>query len=140
MLKLKNLFKSKRGEGYIDTVVSVMIIMMLIVLSINVFSFLTAKQDMDYFAREMVEAAAVNGNTYSTNNYIRYYELCDEVGFYPGYYWTADYISGYYGRVQYGDTIRITVQYTRYLEGFGIFRIPITMTATYSALSQVYWK
>ena len=140
MLKLKKLCKSRRGEGYIDTVVSVMIIMMLIVLSINVFSFLTAKQDMDYFAREMVEAAAVNGDTYSINTYIRYYELCDEIGFYPGYYWTADYYGSSYGCVQYGDTIRITVQYTSYLEGFGIFRIPVTMTATYSALSQKYWK
>ncbi len=140
MKKLQILLKSRRGEGYIDTVVSVMVIMMLIVLSLNVFSFLTAKQDMDYFAREMVEAAAVNGSTYSTDTYSRYYELGDEVGFYPGYSWTADYYDGYNGRVQYGDTIRVTIQQTKYLEGFGVFRIPITMTATYSALSQKYWK
>lgn len=140
MKKLKTLFKFRRGEGYIDTVVSVMVIMMLIVLSLNVFSFLTAKQDMDYFAREMVETAAVNGRTYCAETYIRYYELSGEVGFYPDYSWTADYYNTSYRQVQYGDTIRITVRYTKYLEDFGVFRIPVTMTATYSALSQKYWK
>ncbi len=140
MTRIRVVISSRRAEGYIDTVVSVMIIMMLIVLSINVFSFLTAKQDMDYFTREMAEAASVNGDTDSINTHTRYYELCGETGFDPSYYWTADYYNGYYGHVQYGDTIRVTVQYTKYLECFGIFRIPVTMRATYSALSQVYWK
>lgn len=140
MTRLRAVLSSRRAEGYIDTVVSVMIMMMLIVLSINVFSFLTAKQDLDYCAREMVESAAVNGNVYSDNTYNRYFELCDEVGFYPEFYWTADYYDGYYGRVQYGESIRVTVEYTKYLEGFGVFRIPVTMRATYSSLSQVYWK
>ena len=140
MTRIRAVLRSHRAEGYIDTVVSVMVMMMLIVLSINVFSFLTAKQDLDYFAREMVEAAAVNGDIYSNNTYTRYSELCDEVGFFPEFYWTADYYDGYYGRVQYGESIRVTVQYTKYLAGFGIFRIPVTMTATYSTLSKVYWK
>ena len=35
-----------RAEGYIDTVVCVMAAMMVIVLALNVFSFLTLKQDM----------------------------------------------------------------------------------------------
>ena len=140
MKTLAKLLKAQRGEGYIDTVVSVMILVMLIVLSINVFSFLAAKQDMDYYARELVEAAAISGNTYGSDTYERLYELYDETGIYPGFYWTADYYGGNYGHVQYGDTIRVTIVYTRYLDGFGIFRIPVTMTATYSALSQVYWK
>lgn len=137
-MKLKQVLSQKRGEGYIDVAVSVVVIMMLIVLALNVFSFLTIKQDMDYFAREMVEAATVTGQTYAGQTYTRYYELADEVGFYPSYYWTANYYSGY--RVQYGEPMKITLTYRTYVEGFGVFRIPITLTATYSGLSQQYHK
>lgn len=138
MKKLKQALSRKRGEGYIDAAVSMVVIMMLIVLALNVFSFLTIKQDMDYFAREMVEAAAVTGQTYADSTYARYNELADEVGFNPSYTWNANYHSGY--RVQYGEPLKITLTHRTYVEGFGIFRIPVTLTATYSGLSQQYHK
>ena len=34
----------------------------------------------------------------------------------------------------------IRVQYTAYVQGLGIFRIPVTMTVTHSGLSERYWK
>ena len=40
--------KNKRGENYIDTVVGVVAAMMVIVVALNIFSFLTLKQDLDY--------------------------------------------------------------------------------------------
>ena len=41
---MKELLSNKRAEGYIDTVVLVVAAMMVIVLALNVFSFLTLKQ------------------------------------------------------------------------------------------------
>lgn len=120
MKKLKQVLSRKRGEGYIDAAVSMVVIMMLVVLALNVFSFLTIKQDMDYFAREMVEAAAVTGQTYADATYTRYNELSDETGIFPTYFWNADYYNGY--KVQYGEPIKITLTYRTYVEGFGIFR------------------
>lgn len=136
---MKNLLKNKRGDGYIDVVVAVFAFMMLIILSLNVFTFLTIKQDMDYFAKEMVECATVDGRT-SGATYDRYYELVDEVGFSPSYSWTATYYNPSYKTVQYGDTITVNLTYRTYVQGFGIFRIPITLTSNYSGLSQRYWK
>lgn len=130
--------RNKRGEGYIDVVISVLVSMMVIVLALNVFSFLTMKQDMDYFAKEMLEAATTNGSTVG-NTTTRYYELADETGLYPIYSWTANYYD-YYGNVQLGNTIKITLTYHSYVKGFGVFKIPITLTVNQSGLSQKYWK
>ena len=74
---MKILLKNKRGEGYIDTVVCVLAAMMVIVLAINVFSFLTLKQDLDYFAKEMIDVSTTYGRTSGEAN-TRYTELCAE--------------------------------------------------------------
>ena len=39
-----------------------------------------------------------------------------------------------------GDTITVTVRYETYIQGLGIFRIPVTLYAKHSGLSQKYWK
>lgn len=136
---MRKILKRKNGEGYIDTVIGVMVSMMVIVLALNVFSFLTLKQDLDYFAREMVEAASANGSTTGETN-ARYYELADETGLYPYYSWTASYYNAVYQRVQLGDSIKITLTYSTYVRGLGIFKIPITLTSTHSSISEKYWK
>lgn len=130
--------KNRRGEGYIDVCVSLLVIIMVVVLALNVFSFLTLKMDMDYFAREMIDAATMSGNVYSSTVVRRYNELTDEVGFAPAYSWNAAYYSG--GKVQYGNTIQITLTYNTHIAGLGIGNFPITLKARYSGLSQEYWK
>ena len=52
---MKKLLTSNRAEGYIDTVVMIVAAMMVIVLALNVFSFLMMKQEMDYFAKEIID-------------------------------------------------------------------------------------
>lgn len=129
-----------RAEGYIDTVVCVMAAMMVIVLALNVFSFLTLKQDMEYFAKEIIDTATIYGRT-STEVTARYNELCTELGFRP----TMDFSGTQYynsstGKVQLGDTIMIRITYRTYIKGMGAFRIPVTLVARHSGLSQKYWK
>ncbi len=64
---MKKIIRNRRGENYIDTVVGVVAAMMVIVVALNIFSFLTLKQDLDYYAKEMVEVCCSYGKT------------CDEV-------------------------------------------------------------
>ena len=138
---MKKLLRSKKAESYIDTVVSTMVIMMLLVLALNIFSFLTMKQDMDYFAKEMLTVATQNGKTTGSEIDNRYLELCSELGYTPEYsYVESNYYKSEYGYVQLGDTITITATYRTSLKGFGIFEMPITLTVTQSGLSQKYWK
>lgn len=137
---MKKILINKRGEGYIDTVVCVLAAMMVIVLALNVFSFLTMKQDLDYFAKEMIDVATTYGRT-NEQATDRYNELCDEMGFTPTVnYSGTDYYNSRNGTVQLGETITVTITYKTYMQGFGAFKIPITLTAKHSGLSQKYWK
>jgi len=139
MSRVNNILKSKRGEGYIDVVVSVLVSMMLIVLTLNVFSFLTVKQDMDYFAKEMIYSATSYGKTIrEVNN--RSNELVTETGINPTVTWQTTYFNSSDKTVQLGNTICVTLTYSTFVKGFGIFKIPITLTAKHSGLSQRYWK
>lgn len=129
-----------RAEGYIDTVVCVIAAMMVIVLALNVFSFLTMKQDMDYFAKEMIDTATIYGRT-SGEVHQRYQELCTELGFRPTVSFSGtEYYNSATGTVQLGDTIMVRITYRTYVRGLGVFRVPITLYARHSGLSQKYWK
>lgn len=139
MIKLKKVISNNRGEGYIDVAVTVLIFMMLIVLALNVFSFLTLKQDMDYYAKEMIYAASSFGKT--TDEVIERQEiLTEETGIDPIIIWETEYFNESQQTVQYGENISITLQYDTYLQGFGTVQIPITLTVTHSGLSMTYWK
>ena len=139
MMKIIRILKSKRGEGYIDVIVSVLVSMMLLVLTLNVFTFLTIKQDMDYFAKEMIVSATTYGKTTGEVT-TRYSELIAETGLPPTITWQAIYFNASAKTVQYGDTITVTLTYQTYVKGFGVFKIPITLIAKHSGLSAKYWK
>ncbi|MFT9055512.1 MAG: DUF4320 family protein [Ethanoligenens sp.] len=139
MKKRLRLLKNNRGEGYIDVVISVLVLMMVLVLSLNVFSFLTVKQDMDYFAKEMITCAATYGKTTGEVDN-RKTELAEETGLIPTVSWQATYFDAGDKTVQYGDTITVTLTCDTNVMGFGVFKIPITLTAKYSGLSMKYWK
>lgn len=129
-----------RAEGYIDTVVCVIAAMMVIVMALNVFSFLTMKQDIDYFAKEMIDTATIYGRT-SGEVHQRYQELCTELGFRPTVSFSGtEYYNSATGTVQLGDTIMVRITYRTYVRGLGVFRVPVTLYARHSGLSQKYWK
>lgn len=140
MERLLRPLKKNKAEGYIDTVVCVMAAMMVIVLALNVFSFLKLKQDMDHFAKELIDTATTYGRT-NEQTIERYNELCEELGFRPAVsYSGTDFYNSSTGTVQLGDTIHVTVTYSTYVKGLGVFKIPITLKTSFSGLSQKYWK
>ena len=137
---MKKLLTSNRAEGYIDTVVMIVAAMMVIVLALNVFSFLMMKQEMDYFAKEIIDTATIYGKTTGETTQ-RYKALVNELGFVPSMTFSGtEFYNSSTGTVQLGDTIHVTITYRAYLQGFGIFRIPIVLKVHYSGLSQKYWK
>ena len=140
MKRLLKPFKSSHAEGYIDSVVCVMASMMVIVLALNVFSFLTLKQDLDHFAKELIDTATTYGRT-NEQATIRYNELCDELGIAPSVsYIGTTYFNSSTEKVQLGETIHVTLTYQTYIRGLGVFQIPVSLTTKFSGLSQKYWK
>ena len=137
---MTKLLKNKRGENYIDTVVGVVAAMMVIVVALNIFSFLTLKQDLDYYAKEMVEVCCSYGKTCDEVQ-DRDEELSAELGLDPDLSFNGtEYFNVTKRTVQYGEVIVVELTYRTYVRGLGVFRIPVTLTAKHSGLSRRYWK
>ena len=136
---MKKILLNKRGEGYFDIVVTVLVIAFVLVFAISIFGIVTAKQDLKYMCSELVECAAENGGVTSAVE-TRFRELCEETGIAPDVQFSAIFYDSASGKVQLGDTITCTLTYDASLPGFGDFIIPLTVGATESGLSRVYWK
>ena len=131
--------RNKKAEGYIDICVGVVVFAIVLVIAINIFSFITLKVEMDQIAEELIEAA-----TYSGSFDTRFDQCCadmqdDYFGFNVNY--GADsYFSSTYERVQLGERMWVTVSVRTYVRGLGVFKIPVTVSVTRSGLSEKYWK
>ena len=88
----------------------------------------------------MFKAASVTGRTVGVEIDERRVELTAQTGLNPIVTFAAEYFDETQQMVQFGNTITITLTYTTQFHGFGVFSIPITLTATHSGLSQRYWK
>lgn len=135
---LKKILTSKRGDGYIDMCVAVVVFVMILIIALNIFEFITRKVEMDQIADDLIEAA-----TYSGEFGDDFWEA-DSVMMDDYYYydldWGADkYFNSTYERVQLGDRMWVVVSYDTYIKGLGI-KIPITLTVKKSGLSERYWK
>ena len=140
----KNILRDCRGElAYIGTAVTTLIILIVLAFILNIFSFLTIKQDMEYMCEQLVETAACAGST-DGRTFERLEELCGELGFdvscvslsFDG----SDYMPGSSTLVQYGDTLSVTVTYRKQMGGFGVLDMPVSLTCTCSGISEKYHK
>ena len=136
---MKKLLSSRKGEGYIAMCVGVVVFVMVLVIAINIFSFITLKVEMDQIAEDLIEAATYagefnddfwNADSYNLDEYY-YYDID----------WGADeYFHSGYERVQLGTRMWVTISKDTYIKGLGIFKIPVTVSVTRSGLSERYWK
>lgn len=131
--------KNKRGEGYVDMCVGVIVFVMILVIAINIFSFITLRIEMDQIADELLETATYTG-CFGSEFWERDSELLDQYYYYGIDYDADEYFNTSYHRVQLGHTMRVTVSVGTYVKGLGVFKIPVTLRVTRSGLSQKYWK
>ena len=131
--------KNKRGEGYVDMCVGVIVFVMILVIAINIFSFITLRIEMDQIADELLETATYTG-CFGSEFWERDSELLDQYYYYGIDYDADEYFNTSYHRVQLGHTMRVTVSVGTYVKGLGVFMIPVTLRVTRSGLSQKYWK
>ncbi len=136
---MRKVLCNKRGEGYIDIAVAVLVIVFLLIFSVSIFSKIAVKQDIDYMCRELVETATTTGRIGPEFD-ARYEELCDEIGFRPTLSYSATYFSASAKKVQLGDVITVKLTYHTSLFGFGGTVFPFDVSVMESGLSRVYWK
>ena len=137
---MKRRILNNKGESYIDVVVGVIAAMMVIVIALNIFSFLAIREDLEYYCKEMVEVCCIYGKTCDEVQ-DRDEAIVEEIGFSPDLSFDGtEYFNTNNRTVQYGEPIVVTVSYRTCLRGLGVFKIPVTLTVSHSGLSRKYWK
>ena len=130
---------NKKGEGYVDVAVAVLVISFLLILLVSVFGVIHQKQTLNQMCEQIVEIASING---CVDNDVmeRYEQLCEQMGLTPTMTFEATYFDEDTGKVQLGDVISCTLTMETSLIGFGGELFPIDMTVNASGVSQVYWR
>lgn len=130
---LKKISMDKRGEGYLDIVVLVLIAMMIIALGIKVFPAFIAKDRLNTFANQLLRESQIQGMIE-----IDYSHIVNEIDI-ETVSWEANTLGS--NKVQLDELI--SVMCTSNIEiglfgDFGSFSIPLRSKAT--GKSEVYWK
>jgi hypothetical protein len=136
---MKKIITSKKGEGYIDVVVGIFAMMMVVVVVLNIFQFMTLKQDLDEISGQLIETATFNG-CFDNEFDERVEGLQDQFFDFNVTTDAEEYFNVTYKRVQLGDKMDVYVSVQTYVQGLGMFRIPVTVTSHRSGISEKYWK
>ena len=132
---LKNLLKSRRGEGYIDVAIGILCLLLVVAFAVQLFPVFATKQQLDIFATEIVREAEIKG---STNVDSRIAHMREQTGLDPDIRWDCDYYSG--KKVQLNGDIEVRLTDTVDI-GFFIFGpFPIEIQAKATGKSEVYYK
>lgn len=136
---MKRLLYSRRGEGYIDMCVFVVVFVMIIVLAMNIFSVLAIRSELDEIADELTDVATYTGAYGSEFDAVYNRLQSQRMPFYGSFGADSYYnINGY--KVQLGDTMRLRVTAFVKLKGLGVFSKDISVTVIRTGVSQHYWK
>lgn len=135
---IKKIYTSKKGEGYIDICIATVIFVMLTVIALNIFSFITLKIEMDQIADNLIIAASHAGEFGEDFNDMDTTMLEDY------FYYDIDFGADDYfdddNRVQLGNKMWVEVSVETSVKGLGVFEIPITVKVKRSGISERYWK
>lgn len=135
---LKRIISSKKAEGYIDVCITTVIFVMLTVIALNIFSFVTLKTEMDQIVDDLIVVATHTGGFGNEFNELDN-ALLDE-------YFPYDIDKGaeqYFEsneKVQLGDRMWVEISVDTAVKGLGGFEIPVTLKVKRSGISEVYWK
>ena len=133
MKKITNVLQSKRGEGYIDVCIIVLVFVMIMAFMLAAVPVFVAKIQLDNFADELVREAEIAGRIGSETT-ARAAVLTEKTGLHPTITWSRT------GRVQLNQEFTVTLTTTANI-GFGTFgSFPVQLRAAASGKSEVYWK
>lgn len=126
--------KSKRGEGYIDVLVLVLVAMLVLALCLRVLPVFVAKHQLDTFATELVREAEIYGRVGSETTR-RAGALQEQTGLAPRIEWSDT------GNIQLNQEVTVTLTLQTNIGLFGNFgSFPITLRAEATGKSERYWK
>lgn len=135
---IKKIFSSKKGEGYVDICIATVIFVMLTVIALNIFSFITLKNDMDQIADNLIIAATHSGEFGDDFSNVDM-DMIDNYFYYELDYGAEEYFTSG-EKVQLGDRMWVEIWVDTSVKGLGIFEIPVTVKVKRFGISEAYWK
>ena len=134
---MRQLLRSKKAEGYIDVAVTIMLVAFVLVFAVNMVSLVALNQNVKTIADQLVDYAAQQG---TTNISAYAFELREKTGIEFSYSFADSVLFDSTGKVQLGDKIICNVSYNVGFMGFGEATHAVTINASASGISRVYWK
>ena len=140
--RLSLLWRDRRAEGFVGTLVSFFVIMILVGGFIFLMPLFTAKQSVDYMASQLTRTIELTGEV-GTEYYSELSRLKAESQLDPSVSVSATYISG--NRIQLRDRLSVTVSTVVKIPILTpAFSDPVTIdvpvSKTVTGMSEVYWK
>lgn len=132
---IKKLYKNQAGEGYIDVMIFMLVIMIVITFFLNLLPIFTTKYNLDMFAAEVVRAAEITGSTTSGAVNSTIANMRGNTGISPTIIWER---GG--AQVQLGNEISLRLETRVHLSLFGVGSFPIILRSRSSGTSEVYYK
>ena len=136
---MKKISPAKRGEAFIEHCIVMVLVVMMLVIIINVFSFISVKVQLDKISDDLLQVAAYTGGFGEKFNEAK--QNLEDTFFDFDVTVSADeWYSQSDKTVQLGNVMTVTVTRNTSLKGSGGFSIPMTVSSTRSGLSERYWK
>jgi Tfp pilus assembly protein PilE len=127
------ILRSKRGEGYIDVVVVVLVAMMVIAMAVKVYPVFVVKSDLNTFANELARVAEIEGRIGSETT-AKKNELRASIGIDPTVNWSTS------GNIDLNEEFSLVLTLPVDIGFFEFGSFPITLTAKATGRSEVYHK
>ena len=128
-----NILKNKKGEGYIDSVIVVFVVILMIALATSVLPVFIKKAKLDTFADEVVRYAEVEGRAgMQTRDKID--RMIADTGLNPTVQWSTT------GKIQLNNEFSLELTLETDIGFFSFGSFPITLTSKATGRSEVYWK
>lgn len=144
---IRRILRSDRGEAnYFSTVVYIFVAVLLIAFILNVFSIISAKQQMDHAADQLVKQIQLAGGVNSDTDELFDY-LSERVSGAKNLSWEIDASyktprpAGMRNAIQLGVPFYITITGDVNLGGFwNLDLVHIQLEARGAGVSEIYWK
>ncbi len=135
---MKKIICSKRGEMYIEVVITLILLTAFLVMSISVFQAISLKNTVDRMADELLETAAYTGG-FGEEFDNKVTELQNKHFYFEVSYSAEAWFNQALERVQLGDTLYVSLTFDTNIAGFGSV-VPLELTVHRSGASEKYWK
>ena len=137
---MKKLLNKKGSATYIETTIFVLVAAMFIAFAINLFSIISAKQQLDMCADQLTRQIQLTGEVSSETDALfdsltAGIKIADNVS----YSVDTSYFSG--KKIQLGTPFKVKVTAKAYLDGFGAIHLfPVELVSSGAGISEEYWK